>query len=296
MHVALILLLVAVGSVLFHLTSPWWFSPLASNWGYVDTTINITFWITGVVYIAIILFMAYCVFRFRHRKGIRAAYNPENKKLEWWLTIVTAVGVGGMLAPGLIVWSDFVTVPKEAAEVEVLGQQWMWSYRLPGKDGVLGTSDTRNVSSDNSLGINPNDLHGQDDIVIVGDALHLPVGTPVKLLLRSIDVLHDFYVPQFRAKMDVVPGMVTYFWFIPTRTGTYEALCAELCGVGHHTMRGTVVVEEESAYQEWLKEQQTFKQVSAQTTKGHGDQLDLASGLKMPDFTERVYEPRDRMQ
>ena len=286
MPVALILLLVAVGSVLFHLTSPWWFSPLASNWGYVDTTINITFWITGVVYIAILLFMAYCVFRFRHRKGIRAAYNPENTKLEWWLTVVTAVGVGGMLSPGLIVWSDFVTVPKEAAEVEVLGQQWMWSYRLPGKDGVLGTSNTQNVSSDNSLGINPNDLHGQDDIVIVGDALHLPVGTPVKLLLRSIDVLHDFYVPQFRAKMDIVPGMVTYFWFIPTRTGTYEVLCAELCGVGHHTMRGTVVVEEESAYQEWLKEQQTFKQVSAQTTKGHGNKFDLASPGKMPGLTE----------
>lgn len=296
MRVALILLLVAVGSVLFHLTSPWWFSPLASNWGYVDTTINITFWITGVVYIAIILFMAYCVFRFRHRKGIRAAYNPENKKLEWWLTIVTAVGVGGMLAPGLIVWSDFVTVPKEATEVEVIGQQWMWNYRLPGKDGVLGTSDTRNVSSDNPLGINPNDPHGEDDVVIQGDALHLPVGKPVKLLLRSLDVLHDFYVPQFRAKMDLVPGMVTYFWFVPTRTGTYEALCAELCGVGHHTMRGTVVVEDESAYQEWLKEQQTFKQVSARTTKGQGDQFDLASGRKTPDFTEQAYEPRDRMQ
>jgi len=249
-----------------------------------------------VVYIAIILFMAFCVFRFRHRKGIRAAYNPENKKLEWWLTIVTAVGVGGMLAPGLIVWSDFVTVPKEAAEVEVVGQQWMWNYRLPGKDGVLGTSDTRNVGSDNPLGINSNDPHGQDDIMIQGEALHLPVGKPVKLLLRSIDVLHDFFVPQFRAKMDVVPGMVTYFWFVPTRTGTYEALCAELCGVGHHTMRGTVVVEEESAFQEWLKEQQTFKQVSARATKGHGDKLDLASGRKTPDSTERAYEPRVRMQ
>jgi cytochrome c oxidase subunit 2 len=286
MHVALILVLVVVVSVLFHLLSPWWFSPLASNWGYVDTTINITFWITGVVYIAIILFTAYCVYRFRHREGIRAAYNPENKKLEWWLTIVTAVGVAGMLAPGLIVWNDFVTVPKEASKVEVLGQQWMWSYRLPGKDGVLGTSDTQNVSSDNPLGINPYDPNGHDDIVIQGDALHLPVGKPVKLLLRSLDTLHDFYVPQFRAKMDVVPGMVTYYWFVPTRTGTYEALCFELCGVGHHTMRGTVVVEEESAYQEWLKKQQTFKQLSAQATKGHGDKLDQASGRKMPGLTE----------
>ena len=296
MPVALILVLLAVGSVLFHVTSPWWFSPLASNWGYMDSTIIITFWITGVVYVAILLFMAYCVFRFRHGKGIRAAYNPENKKLEWWLTIGTAVGVAGMLAPGLIVWSDFITVPKEAAKVEVLGQQWMWSFRLSGKDGVLGASDTKNVSSDNSLGVNPNDLHGHDDIVIQGDALHLPVGKPVKLSLRSIDVLHDFYVPQFRAKMDVVPGMVTYFWFTPTRTGTYEALCAELCGVGHHTMRGTVVVEEEGAYQAWLGKQQTFKQLSAQAAKHPRVQSDLASGEKTPGFPKRATEPGNGMQ
>ena len=91
MPVALILVLLALGSVLFHVMSPWWFSPLASNWGYMDSTIVITFWITGVVYVVILLFMAYCVLRFRHRKGVKAAYNPENKKLEWWLTIVTAV-------------------------------------------------------------------------------------------------------------------------------------------------------------------------------------------------------------
>ena len=282
MVVALVLVLLVVGSVLFHLYSPWWFSPLASNWGYMDTTINITFWITGTVYVAILLFVAYCVFRFRHREGIKAAYEPENNKLELWLTIGTAVAVAAMLTPGLIVWYDFVTVPKDAANVEVVGQQWSWNYRLPGKDGVLGKSDTRNVSSDNPLGIDSKDPHGQDDVVIEAEALHLPVGKPVKMLLRSIDVIHNFYVPQFRAKMDIVPGSVTYFWFIPTRTGTYEVLCAELCGVGHHTMRGTVVVDEESDYQAWLKEQQTFQQLSAQVTKGHGDKLDLASELACP--------------
>ena len=107
-----------------------------------------------------------------------------------------------------------------------------WSFRLPGKDGRLGTSDARYVSPDNPLGLNPDDPHGQDDVVIESDDLHLPVGKPVKVLLRSIDVLHDFYVPEFRAKMDMVPGMVTYFWFTPTRTGTFEVLCAELCGAG----------------------------------------------------------------
>ena len=111
MAVAIILLLVAVGSVLFHLFSPWWWTPIATNWRYIDDTITITFWITGAVFFAVIAFMAYCVFRFHHKEGRQAAYNPENKKLEWWLTIVTAVGVGAMLAPGLVVWHQFVTVP-----------------------------------------------------------------------------------------------------------------------------------------------------------------------------------------
>jgi cytochrome c oxidase subunit 2 len=93
--------------------------------------------------------------------------------------------------------------------------------------------------------------------------MHLPLNKPVKVLLRSIDVLHDFYVPEFRAKMDMVPGTVTYYWFTPIRTGTFDVLCFELCGVGHYTMRAKVVVDEESAYQAWLKEQPTFAQLSA---------------------------------
>jgi cytochrome c oxidase subunit 2 len=84
----------------------------------------------------------------------------------------------------------------------------------------------------------------------------------VRVLLRSIDTIHDFYVPEFRAKMDIVPGMVTYFWFTPTRPGTFTAICAELCGTGHYSMRGVVVVEEEGAYQAWLQEQSTFKQAA----------------------------------
>jgi len=265
MTTALILILIAVGSVVFHLVSPWWWTPIASNWSYIDNTIIMTFWITGIVFVAVVLFMGYCVFRFRHQDGRQAAYEPESKRLEWWLTIVTAVGVAAMLAPGLFVWNQFVTVPEGASEFEVVGQQWQWSFRLPGKDGRLGTSDTRNISPDNPLGLNPSDPNGQDDVVIEGGELHLPSGKPIKILLRSIDVLHDFYVPEFRAKMDMVPGLITYFWLTPTRTGTFEILCAELCGVGHPQMRGVVVVETESAYQAWLHQQKTFAQLSVQT-------------------------------
>jgi cytochrome c oxidase subunit 2 len=190
--------------------------------------------------------------------------------MEWWLTGLTTVGVAGMLTPGLFVWNQFVTVPKDAAELEVLGQQWQWSFRLPGQDGVLGTSDARNISSANPFGLNPNDAHGQDDVLIEGDEVHVPLGRPVKVLLRSIDVLHDFYAPAFRAKMDMVPGTVTYYWFTPTRTGTFDVLCFELCGVGHYAMRAKVVVDEESAYQAWLKQQPTFAQLSARAENDTG--------------------------
>jgi cytochrome c oxidase subunit 2 len=262
MAVALVLVIVAIGSVVFHLLSPWWWTPIASNWSYIDHTLNLTFWITGVVFVAIVLFMAYCVYRFRHRPGQRGAYEPENKKLEWWLTVATSVGVAAMLAPGLFVWHQFVTVPDDAVEIEVVGQQWRWSYRLPGADGRLGTSDIRHISADNPLGLNPDDPAGQDDVVLESEDLHLPVGRPVKVLLRSIDVLHDFYVPEFRAKMDMIPGSVTYFWFTPTRTGTFEALCAELCGTGHAVMRGRVVVQSEADHQAWLAGRQTFAQLA----------------------------------
>jgi len=263
MAIALLLVVVVVGSIVFHLLSPWWWTPIASNWGYIDDTLIITFWITGVVFTAVVLFMAYCVWRFRHKEGRKAAYEPENNKLEWGLTIVTGVGVAAMLAPGLIVWSQFITVPKDATEIEVLAQQWSWNFRLPGADGELGRSDNRLIDFDNPLGINPGDAAGRDDIVIEADDLHLPIGKPVKVLLRSADVLHDFYVPEFRAKMDMLPGMVTYFWFTPTRTGTFEILCAELCGTGHPHMRGFVVVDTPEDYQAWLGEQDTFEELSA---------------------------------
>jgi cytochrome c oxidase subunit 2 len=265
MTVAIILIMVALGSVAFHLVSPWWWTPIASNWQYIDDTITATFWITGVVFVAVVLFMAYCVFRFRYREGRRASYEPENKKLEIWLTMATALGVAAMLAPGLFVWNRFISVPHDATEIEVVAQQWRWSYRLPGGDGRLGGTDIRRINADNPLGLVPNDPAGQDDVVIEAEDLHLPIGRPVKVLLRSIDVLHNFYVPEFRAKMDMIPGSVTYFWITPTRAGTFDVLCAELCGNGHAVMRGRVVVQEEAEYQAWLLGQRTFAQLAEAT-------------------------------
>ena len=271
MIVVIALLVVGIGTVAFHFWSPWWWTPIASNWDAIDTTIQITFAVTGIVFVAVMGFTAYCVYKFRYQEGRRSEYEPESAKLEWWLTILTAVGVVVMLAPGLYVWDQFVSVPDDAAEIEVLGQQWQWTYRFPGKDGVMGTSDAKHISDENPFGLNPDDPNGQDDVLIEDSELHIPLGSPIKILLRSIDVLHDFYVPEFRAKMDMVPGTVTFFWFTPIRTGTFDVLCFELCGIGHYAMRGNVVVEEESVFQAWLAEQPTFAELSAEAGNHTGD-------------------------
>ena len=112
---------------------------------------------------------------------------------------------------------------------------------------------------------------GADDVIVEAADLHLPVERPVKMVLRSIDVLHDFYVPEFRAKMDMVPGMITYFWFTPIRTGEFEVLCAELCGQGHAFMRGSVSVDSEADYQAWLGAQSTFAELAGPTRLGAAD-------------------------
>jgi cytochrome c oxidase subunit 2 len=262
------LILLVVITVVFHFSTPslgWWFTDIASNWTTVDQTVNVTFWVTGFVFVVVNLFMAWAVIRYRHRKGKteKAEYEPENKKLEWWLTIITSVGIAAMLAPGLAVWAKFVTPPEDASIVEVVGQQWAWSYRFPGRDGELGASDMRLVTLDNPLGVDPNDPKSSDDVIVDNPEVHIPLGKSVKFLLRAKDVNHQFAVPQFRVKMDMVPGMVTHFWLTPTRTGRFDALCEQLCGVAHFAMRGRVVVDEEPAFQEWLAAQPTFSQTAS---------------------------------
>lgn len=278
-----VLAAVAVGSLLFHLVSPWWWAPIASNWGYIDDTINLTFWITGIVFVAVVLFTAWCAYRYRHREGSRAAYEPESARLEWGLSVATALGVAVMLAPGLFVWNQFISAPDGADEIEAVGQQWSWSFRLPGQDGRLGTTDVRLIRANgNPLGINPDDPAGHDDIVVEAGDLHLPIGRPVRVLLRSVDVLHSFYVPEFRTKMDMVPGMISQIWFTPTRTGQFHILCAELCGTGHAYMRGSVVVQDEARYQAWLADRPTFAQLAGLNGPGRTPRLAADEAAALP--------------
>jgi cytochrome c oxidase subunit 2 len=229
----------------------------------MDDTINLTFWIGGGVFILVCLFMVYCVLKFSYKEGRKVEYKPEDHKLEKILTIATTVGVIALLAPGLIVYNNYINTPKNALQVEVNAWQWGWQYRLPGEDGILGTAQVEKISDDNPFGINLDDPYGKDDILIQDDVLHLKTDRPVKILLRSLDVLHNYYVPQFRAKMDAIPGIISYYWFEPNKIGEYEVLCAEYCGVGHYAMRAKVIVESEGNYKNWIKEQETFSDLIA---------------------------------
>ena len=276
MHAGFIFLAVIIGSVLFHIFTPWWWTDIASNWGAMDDTINLTFWIGGGVFILVCLFMVYCTFRFSYKEGRNVEYKPEDNKLEKILTVATTLGVAALLAPGLIVWNEFINTPKNALNIEVMAWQWGWQYRLPGEDGKLGTVQVAKISDENPFGINLDDPNGKDDVLIQSDELHLKTNRPVQILLRSVDVLHNFYVPQFRAKMDAIPGIISYYWFEPNKLGEYEVLCAEYCGLGHYGMRAKVVVENEQNYENWLNEQETFSSLIAKQNKIEFDTIKIA--------------------
>ena len=146
MHAGIIFFLVILGSVLFHIFTPWYWTDIASNWGSMDDTITLTFWVGGGVFVAVCLFMVYCVFKFSYKEGRKAEYKPEDKKLERILTWATTLGVAALLAPGLIVWNQYINVPKNAIDVDVMAWQWGWQYRLPGEDGKLGSTKVENIN------------------------------------------------------------------------------------------------------------------------------------------------------
>jgi len=185
MWMVIVLLAIIGGSLLFHFLSPWWTTALASNWRQMDDTLTITLVITAIFFVVINLFVVCCLLRFRHRAGNRAAYQPENKRLERWLIGVTTLGIVALLAPGLSVYASYVNPPSDALVLEVVGQQWQWRFRFIGEAGKLGASDARFVSAANPLGLDPDDAAARANIVIVGNEVHLPLNRPVKVLARG---------------------------------------------------------------------------------------------------------------
>ena len=133
--------------------------------------------------------------------------------------------------------------------------QFVYTFRYPGADGKFGRLDPAMISAPtgNPLGLDPNDPAGRDDIVV--PALTVPVDRPIELLLRSQDVVHNFFVRELRLQQDSVPGMMVPVHFTANRIGQYEIVCTQLCGLGHNTMHSFLNVVSESDYESFLKRQ-----------------------------------------
>src|SRR6185436_1547402 len=142
---------------------------------------------------------------------------------------------------------------KDAIVVHAIGQQFNWNFHLPGPDGQFGRRDINLVTNSNPLGLDSADAAAKDDLVVLGE-LHVPVDRPVIIELSSKDVIHNFALPHMRAAQDAIPGQIIPMWFKPIKTGSYEVVCGQLCGLGHYSMKGMVVVDSPEEYQAWLKE------------------------------------------
>jgi cytochrome c oxidase subunit 2 len=235
------LLLVALATYFFTKT---WLPTLVSDRGAIDSAMMVSLVVTGIVFIATNLCLGWFAWRYQDAPGTTAAYWHDSPKLEWTWTLVTAAIMMVFTFRALSLWAQVAgPAPADAFVVEVTGQQFAWNIRYPGKDGIFGRTDVKLIDSAalNFIGIDKSDPNAVDD-VLTQNQLVLPEGRPVRVLLRSIDVIHSFFLPDFRVKQDTMPGMTSETWFIPTKTGTYEIACAEHCGLGHYRMRGQVQV------------------------------------------------------
>ena len=213
------------------------------------------------------ILLFYFAFRYQYKDGKRATYYPENHKLELLWTVVPAVVMAIMVFTGWQAWRDIMSeAPAGAQEVELVGKQYNWIARYPGVDNnKLGAYNYKLIDNNNETGIDFSDEAAFDDFT--GNELHIPVGKPVLIRIRSRDVLHSVFIPHMRVKMDAVPGMPTRFWFHPDKTTEqmrnetgnqnfkYEIACTEVCGRGHFSMRMNLVVEDEDSWKKWCAEQ-----------------------------------------
>lgn len=256
----------------------------------LDNMFNITLILTGIVFVLTHIALFYFAYKYRGRKGVVSTFMPHNNKLEIIWTAVPAAVMCFLVIRGIVAWNDVmadVTEDEDYIEIEATGTQFLWYLRYPGADGKLGTRDYRMITGKNPLGQDWTDDKNLDDFQ--PSEIVLPVNKKVRVRITARDVLHSFWLPHFRIKMDAVPGIPTYFVFTPTKTTeeyrkelsnypeyqspsdpddpksdplwktfNYELACAELCGNGHFSMRRLVRIVSDEEYQSWQKEQQSF--------------------------------------
>ncbi len=234
----------------------------------IDTMLYITLAITGIVFFITQILLFWFAFKYQESDNRKAYYYPHNNTLELVWTVIPAVFLTVLVGFGIVYWYRITgDAPQDAMQVEVTGSQFKWEFRYPGRDGVLGKKNYKAIDpqKENPLGQLWDDPYNRDDVMAT--ALHLVVNKPVKLIIGSKDVIHDVGLPQFRMKMDAVPGTPTTMWFTPKYTTremaeksgdpdfVYEISCDQMCGKGHFGMRGTVIVETQEEFDRWLVSQ-----------------------------------------
>ena len=173
------------------------------------------------------------LFKYRAGSGIdRGALAEKTWRLETAWTVATLIAFFGLFIWGADLYVRLFQPPADAMKIYVIAKQWMWKVEHPG---------------------------GQREI----DAVHVPAGRPIQLIMTSEDVIHDFSVPAFRIKYDVLPGRYETLWFSADRPGTYHLFCTQLCGVGHAAMVGEIVVMAAPSYQKWLEQNDAGETLAA---------------------------------
>jgi len=253
MLLAPIVWILTVVTVYFFAAKFWWFPPpINAHAVSYDEQFNRTLLVCGIIFVLAQFALGWVIVKFRN-DGKRALYSHGNNRLEMIWTSATAVLFLGLVVMGTKIWAGvhFDAPPANAIPVEVLAKQFAWSFRYPGPDGKFGRTDLKliNDAAGNPFGVDDKDPASRDDIISA--SLKVPAGKPIKLLLHSRDVIHNFFVRELRMKQDLVPGMEIPLFFTADKIGTYEVPCSELCGLGHFQMRTTMQVMSPDDFEKW---------------------------------------------
>jgi cytochrome c oxidase subunit 2 len=231
--------------------------PLASEHGRnVDLLIIYIHWLMIALFVGWIAYFLFALYRFYYKRNPKADYVGVRNHASTYVEVIVA-GVEGVLLLGLAIpnWGRAVeSFPpeKDSTVIQIAAQQFQWNVRYPGKDGIFGKQDMKLVKSDNAFGVDPSDPNGKDDVQTL-DQVHVVVHKPVIIYISSKDVIHSFKVFPMRITQDAIPGMRIPLHFTPTKEGTYQINCAQLCGPGHSAMSGgRLIVESQEAFDKWI--------------------------------------------